>query len=63
MGSCFSKPTLTSTENEEILILEAKQHAKFFGLDGISDFYHDQIRNWNEFELHFALIGSNESGK
>lgn len=63
MGFCFSKTTLTLTEKEEILIFKAEQYVKDYGRDGISAFYKDQMKKWNEFELHFALIRSSESGK
>ena len=55
MGFCFSTPILTLTEKEEILIFKAEQYVKDYGRDGVSAFYKDQMKKWNEFELRFTI--------
>lgn len=63
MGSLFTKRELTKTQNEEKLLNEAKQHVEKNGFDGISEFYQDQIKKWDEFQFNVALVGSEGTGK
>ena len=67
MGLCCSKRGLTLTEKEEILIIEAEQQVKYKEKNNqvvdFNELYKTKGDSWDEFELHFALIGSSESGK
>ena len=63
MGSLFTKREPTKTQNEDKLLNEAKQHVEKNVFDGISEFYQDQLKKWDEFQFNVALVGSEETGK
>ncbi|XP_046843678.1 uncharacterized protein LOC124437788 [Xenia sp. Carnegie-2017] len=54
MGSSMSL-----TEEEKTILLEAKQHVKEKGLDGMRDVYKDMMKSWTEVSFKFAITGSN----
>ncbi|XP_046843671.1 interferon-inducible GTPase 1-like [Xenia sp. Carnegie-2017] len=65
MGLCLCKPALTLTEKEEIYIIEAELEVRNKGLNGINEFYNNQIEKWHRelTPLHFGLLGLSRSEK
>ncbi|XP_046843665.1 uncharacterized protein LOC124437781 isoform X2 [Xenia sp. Carnegie-2017] len=65
MGLCLSKRALTLTEKEEIYIIEAEQEVMNKGLNGINEFYNNQIEKWHRelSPLHVGLLGLSGSEK
>ena len=65
MGLCLSKRALTLTEKEEIYIIEAEQEVRNKGLNGIDEFYNNQIETWHRelLPLHVGLLGLSGSEK